>query len=80
MQFRRLHKGSAMCRLADAYKTPETDRLSKVDYRRFCDDINTGGLHTPAADNFKPHLLLLICKPKGSTQCRVKKVEMRQVI
>lgn len=32
------------CRLADAYKTPETDRLSKVDYRRFCDDINTGEL------------------------------------
>jgi len=30
------------CRLADAYKTPETDRLSKVDYRRFCEDINTG--------------------------------------
>ncbi|DBA80843.1 hypothetical protein WJX77_010114 [Trebouxia sp. C0004] len=27
--------------LADAYKTPETNRLSKVDYRRFCEDINT---------------------------------------
>ncbi len=37
---------SLCCRLADAYKTPETDRLSKVDYRRFCEDINTGtGLH-----------------------------------
>ena len=30
------------CRLADAYKTGETDRLAKVDYRRFCQDMDTG--------------------------------------
>eukprot|EP00891_Asterochloris_glomerata_P008633 jgi/Astpho2/8633/fgenesh1_pg.00126_%23_38_t len=27
--------------LADAYKTGETDRLAKVDYRRFCQDMDT---------------------------------------
>ena len=44
LHHKRLHMCTAPCRLADAYKTPETDRLSKVDYRRFCDDINTGEL------------------------------------
>ena len=33
---------SVCCRLADAYKTGETDRLAKVDYRRFCQDMDTG--------------------------------------
>lgn len=29
-------------RLADAYKVPETDKLFKVDYIKFCKEIETG--------------------------------------
>lgn len=62
---------SLCCRLADAYKTPETDRLSKVDYRRFCEDINTGtGLHFALCVVFgfeRCHCLIRILIPQSSS-------------